>query len=94
MENKINELFNNSLFVEELKTKVTTKEISDLFKKYGINVSVEAVQKMLNEINVSSNCEVSEEELDGVTGGGVILTYGAVILAGYVTGRLIVKCFS
>lgn len=92
MDSTIEKLFNDAAFMEELKKKVTAEEVSDLFNKYGVNVTADKVEKVVEKLENPVNGEISEEQLEFVTGGG-ILAYGACLVAGFIVGRAVVKYF-
>ena len=96
--------------VEELKPILENKDLNDAFKKAetvedvqnifaqnGVEISKEEVESLLEEIAGHSG-ELSEENLDSVAGGGILLglaIYGGALIVTdvicYVAGRIVGK---
>lgn len=70
---KMKELFLNASFKEQVKDVSNVDELREAFSKNGLELSVEEVidlcERIVNQVNKSSDCEISEEALSDVTGG-------------------------
>ena len=91
MENKIRALYENEEFVNTLKETKTFEEAAELFKANGIDIPAEQLEAFAKDALKQDATELSEENLDDVSGG--FLTYlaiaGACLVGGYVVGRII-----
>lgn len=88
VQERINELMQDSAFVEAFQAAKTPDEVVSLFGRNGIEVPVEIAQELF-ETNIQ-DCELSENALDGVAGGALWATFltNAYWCAGYLGGRL------
>lgn len=88
IQERINELMQDSTFVEAFQAAKTPDEVVSLFGRNGIEVPVEIAQELF-ETNIQ-DCELSENALDGVAGGGAWASClsKAYWCAGYLGGRL------
>lgn len=70
---KIKELFNNSEFVEKMEKTSNPDEMYDLFVDYGIEMSDEEYLEFVkSSLDVTTEKEFDESELDNVSGGALI----------------------
>lgn len=70
MEEKIKELQDDKIFIEKLGKTDNVDEIQDLFRNKGIDLNKEDIEKVLaGEIVVNEHGEITEGELENVSGG-------------------------
>ena len=70
---QVAQLLQNESFVDELSATSSVKEVQDVFAKRDIELSSAEVEEMMVAINATAKSgELSDEELDVVTGGGWI----------------------
>lgn len=85
---KIQELMENKEFVEAFGKVTNAEEVVELFGKNGVEVPLEIAQELFTQ----EENDLNEEDLDDVTGGGLIsmgigaLYYGAGYLGGRIAG--------
>lgn len=60
----------SNVFVERLNMTNSVEEMHELFGQYGVKVSMEELNKMVNSIKVGAGGELNEDALDNVAGGG------------------------
>lgn len=66
---KLEALKGNETFAKEMATVTTAEELQALFARYDLEFSVEEAQEMLDEVKKADNAELSEEDLENVSGG-------------------------
>lgn len=68
---QVAQLLQNESFVDELSATSSVKEVQDVFAKRDIDLSSAEVEEMMVAINATAKSgELSDEELDAVSGGG------------------------
>ena len=83
MENKkMAALFENEMFVKELKEQTGPDQVRDLFAKNGVALSDEELAEFLAEGKNSETGELSTDELDNVA-GGIFATLGGMLAASW-----------
>lgn len=88
MEEKIRKLYNDSSFTAELVAARTFEDASALFERNGVNISAEKLEKIAAEALGNEGEVLSEDMLDNVSGGGILVALGC-IAGGYALGRII-----
>lgn len=65
-------LMNNEDFMKKLETAENVEAMQEVFAAYGAEVSAEDLNRALALVNVGENEELSEDMLEGVSGGGFV----------------------
>lgn len=93
IQEKINALLADEAFVEAYNQLKTPKELIVLFQQNGVEVTEEIAMEMFEPI-AQEECELSEDDLDNVSGGGAFgaqigssIGFGAFYGGGYITAR-------
>ena len=93
---KIRVLMESDVFSNEIKGIETAAELKKALADHGINISEDEVVQICKGIAAKKEDVLSEEDLDAVSGGGILM--GAAIVAGgwavcygmgYVAGKII-----
>lgn len=84
MTEKINELFQDETFVENLLSKETDIEVKALLAENGVEISLEEISaiKKTVEARLENDSELSEDDLENVAGGSDV----SDIITGVVDG--------
>lgn len=65
-------LMNNEEFMKKLEEAATVEAMQEVFAAYGTEVSAEDLNRALALVNVGESEELSEDLLEGVSGGGLV----------------------
>ena len=95
---KIRVLMESDAFGKEIENVENKTELKNIFEKYGIDITEDEVVEICRGIAAKKNDELSEEDLDIVSGGGILSGLAIVAgawavsyVAGYVAGKVIKK---
>ena len=86
IQEKIRVLTEDKEFVEAFQKTTNAQEVVDLYARYDVEIPVEIAQELFEQ----DMCELNEEELNEVAGGGLI-SFGVSCVyygAGYLGARL------
>ena len=89
---KVRELFLDASFKDAVKNVKTAEELKEKFSDFGLDLDIEEVVdlcgKIAERIKCSSECEISEETVDSVTGGvaWALVGLGVVCIGGAALG--------
>ena len=85
LEKKIAELQANETFLCKLAEIDDAETIKKLFEEYGVDISLEDAKEALTTIEGSQKEELSDADLEDVSGGGVVSAAGKFVawLIGY-----------
>lgn len=95
---KIRVLMENEAFGKEIENVETAAELQKAFEGHGIEITEDEVVEICKGIAANKDGIISEEDLDAVSGGGILV--GAAMIAGawvvsyaagYVAGKVISK---
>lgn len=75
---QIQSLFEDSSFVEELKSAASPDGMRDVFKRHGVELSDEDFAEFLKTPTAELQGEIDESQLDEVSGGGIIKTLAGI----------------
>ena len=67
---KLTEIFSNKEFVKSFFEPKNEEEVQKVLKEKGIDLSLQEIQKMREMLIQKKNGELSDEELEAVSGGG------------------------
>ena len=67
---KLTEIFSDREFVKSFFEPKNEEEVQKVLKEKGINLSLQEIQKMREMLIQKKNGELSNEELEAVSGGG------------------------
>ena len=74
---KASELLQSKAFLSELQMVDNDSDCQKLFRKYGVELSIDDIQKMVEESQKAlANPELAEDQLEEVT-GGILITASA-----------------
>jgi len=82
--NAITKLLQNETFDNEIKDAVEFEDFRKVFAKYGVDVTKEDIDEIARVVAIKQGQELSDEDLDKVSGGGL---FGAMVV-GLVGGTL------
>lgn len=69
---KLTEIFSNKEFVKSFFEPKNEEEVQKVLKEKGIDLSLQEIQKMREMLIQKKNGELSDEELEAVSGGGLL----------------------
>lgn len=79
---KMASLFENEMFVKELKEQTRPEQVRDVFAKNGVNLSDEELAEFFAEGKKIDAGELNTDELDNVA-GGIFATLGGILAASW-----------
>ena len=83
-EKKLRELMKDEAFVKELSAKIEAEDAQKYFAEHGVDFTMEEIKAIGSALNcsVKSNGELSEDDLEQVSGGCLIFGIISGIVAG------------
>lgn len=90
----IEKLAEDEVFVKELGAAHTPEEVKTVFNAYGMEMTLEEAVAIIEAAQAGADGELSEENLDNVTGGilvstlGAWLVYSACVYAAATVGKM------
>lgn len=69
---KLTEIFSDKEFVKSFFEPKNEEEVQKVLKEKGINLSLQEIQKIREILIQKKNGELSDEELEAVSGGGLL----------------------
>ena len=69
---KIEQLMNSTEFMQKVDMVDSLEAMQDLFTQYGVNLTLDELKQMVATTSVDASGELSEDDLDGVAGGGIL----------------------
>ena len=69
---KLTEIFSDKEFVKSFFEPKNEEEVQKVLKEKGIDLSLQEIQKMREMLIQKKNGELSDEELEAVSGGGLL----------------------
>ena len=90
-EEKLKELLNDQAFQDEMNNAATLEDAAKVMQQHGVQITPEKLQEIMAK--VTSESELSENELDDVAGGLSVravrrVLYWSGYWSGYWTGKL------
>ena len=73
---KLQEAQNDQNFVDELNAQTTVEGLQEVFKKKGIDLTIDQINEIVATVNTNTEEEISEAGLENVSGG--IITSGSI----------------
>ena len=77
---KIKDLLESESFGNEIKDLESAEAFQQAFSKHGVDLTLEEVDSVLVQAAISNGAEISEEALEQVSGGSILV--GALLIAG------------
>ena len=66
---KLQEAQNDQNFVDELNAQTTVEGLQEVFKKKGIDLTIDQINEIVATVNTNTDEEISEAGLENVSGG-------------------------
>jgi len=89
---KLNKLFEDAAFAQELKEMQTLEEIQNLLAGKGIAMTTEELEEVAEKYGNANDTELSDDQMENVAGGGAVaiglVAFGVATFAGFVKKQL------